>query len=378
MRRFIAVILPLGVLGCTIAEDDEAGYTAEQLAASRAAIPPAERLVSSVPTPSGNSSALEIEAESELASFAIEAATQVNQPAADMIAILETITSLPPTLYNSSTKEFVWGPWDNDDGVGQVLVYIRENEPDDDFAYSYAFARTMDGDVARLTPVIWGGAKPDDTNPDYGVGVTLWDIDANNEFDDTHDPAADPSTRTEQGKIVMLYGHLRENGDDVTYNLAVLRDFRGNDGELEAAVDSEYFYGRATTTDATIDFLDWQFAYDVCDADLSCWEEQTVADADERFSLRAAFVGRSGRGEATVSDGDLEAPLRIVECWDDQLATSYFSVDSGSETVTEGNCGGNETVSLADSGVPTLEDVDSDLMAAMICVAENGVEECED
>jgi hypothetical protein len=371
-----ALFLPCTLLACTLAEDDEE-YSFAQLAAARAAIPPAARLESGVPTPSNNPGALSLDADSETAALAIAAATEINQPVADMIAILETIVALPPTLYDSSTRQFVWGPWDNDEGVGQVLAYIRENAPDDDFAYAYAFARTMDGDVTQAVPVIWGAATPDTENPDYGVGVTLWDIDANNAFDDAHDPSA--VAGPEQGKVVMLYGHGEADGAEILYNLAVLRNFRGDDGEpSEGPVDSDYFYGRATSEGGALVFLDWEFDYDVCDADSSCWEDQTVADADERFSLRAAFVGTAGRGEATVSDGDLSAPIELVECWDSQLTTTYVSVDTGTESVSDGTCGWGESVSLADSGVPTLADVDAELMDALICVAENGVEACEE
>lgn len=378
MQKIIALILPFTFVACTLAEDGET-YTDAELARARAAIPQAQRLQSSAPAPTGNPGALTIAGSSELAALSAAAVTEINAPAEAMIAVLEAIVEQPPTHYDATTKEFVWGPWDNEEGVGEVLVYIREEAPGADFAYGYAFARTMDGDLETAVPVIWGAATPDESDPDSGVGVTLWDIDANNAFDDLHDPSIDPATRVEQGKVVMLYGSGTEAGAEYLYNLAVLRDFRPDDAEPDAEpFDSDYFYGRVVDGEDTVDFLDWEFDYDVCDASAdTCWEAQTVADAAELFSLRAAFFGTAGRGEATISEGDLPAPLAVVECWDEMLDTSYFSVDDGTNVTTEGTCDGALALSLAESGVPTLDAVDPALMAALTCVAEQGVEACD-
>lgn len=377
MRCVLGLGVPLVLLACTSAEDE--AYSEDDLALARAAVPSVSRLESGVPTPKDNPGALSVAADSELGELSVAAATEINYPAAAMVRLLEEVVALPPTLYDSEKKEFLWGPWDNEDGVGKVLVTIRENPPGDDFDYGYVFARTMSADLAGAVPVISGGATPDPSEPDHGVGVTLWDIDANNAFDSANDPDIKVADRLEEGKIVMLYGREPTDDAEVLYNVAVLRDFRPEDAAADdAPIDSEYFYGRVADPDGTLHFIDWQFDYDLCDrGPTTCWENQTVADAQETFSLRAAFVGRAGRGEATMTGGDLSDPVSVVECWDKNLITSYFAVDDGSQILADGSCGGDEEVTLAERGVPTLADVDPALLDAMECVAEEGVWPCE-
>ena len=103
----------------------------------------------------------------------------VNQAVANMIGLLETVMEHPPTLYNSETQEFWWGPWPNDDAAGYVAVYIKDNGDGADFRYTYALIRGIGRDLANLTPVVWGGANPGPDDSDYGSGITLWDFEAN-------------------------------------------------------------------------------------------------------------------------------------------------------------------------------------------------------
>jgi hypothetical protein len=365
-------------VGCTLAEEDES-YDAALLQQYRSALPTTERLASGVPTPGNQSGALALEADSEIARLAIEAAVNVNVPAVQMVLVLKIITDLPPTLYDSETREFVWGPWPSDDGVGNVVAYIRENDAGDDFQYSYAFARLMDQDIATAEPVIAGGASPDPDDPDLGVGVTLWDMQMNNAFDAANDPDFDPDAPRDQGRVAMLYGAGSEGGEDYTFNVAVLRDFVAEDAEPGAQpADAEIFYGRTRVDGVPLNFLDWVIEGDVCDATVdSCFENDAVDDADETFAFSAAFLGTAGRGEAQISGGDLTSELALVECWDTMLETTYLSVDDGTTSITEGSCGGNEDVTLAESGVPTLDQIDADLMDALDCVASNGFRACE-
>ncbi len=380
MRHAIsAVMLPLALVGCTLADGDDEGYDAALLQQYRSALPTTERLASGVPTPGSHPGALALEADSEIARMAIEAAVGVNEPAIQMVRVLEVITALPPTLYNSETREFIWGPWPNDDGVGNVVAYIRENDVGDDFRYSYAFARLMDQDIATAEPVIAGGATPDPDDPDLGVGATLWDMQMNNAFDRANDPEFDPEVPRDQGRVAMLYGAGTDGGENHAFNVAMLRDFVADDAEPGTQpADAELFYGHTRVDGVSLHFLDWVIQGDVCDATVdSCFENDAVDDADETFAFRAAFLGTAGRGEATISGGDLTNDLALVECWDSMLETTYFAVDDGTASVTDGSCGGNEDVSLAESGVPTLDQVEPELMDALDCVASNGFEACE-
>ena len=380
MRHAIAaLLLPLALIGCTLGDDGGDDYHARLLQQYRSALPTAKRLESGVPTPGNQPGALALEADSEIARLAINAAVGVNVPAAQMVLVLKVVTDLPPTLYDSETREFVWGPWPNDDGVGDVVVTIRENDEDDDFRYSYAFGRLMGRDIATAEPIIAGGATPDPDDPDLGVGVTVWDMQMNNAFDEANDPDFDPDAPRDEGRLAMLYGAGNDGGEDYYFNVAVLRDFVGKDAEPdEQPADADVFYGSTHLDGVALNFLDCVIEGDVCDATAdSCFENDSVDDADETFSFRAAFLGTAGRGEAQISGGDLTSDLAVVECWDTMLETTYFSVDDGSTSLTEGSCGGNENVTLAESGVPTLDQVDAELMDALDCVASNGFEACE-
>ena len=373
-----ALLLPLTLVACAPEEDDES-YDATLLEQYRTALPSADRLESGVPTPGSQPGALALGVDSEIAALAIEAAVAINEPVAELVATLEAISTLPPTLYDSTTREFLWGPWPNEDGVGNVLAYIRENEPGADFQYSYAFARLMGDDVASAAPIVAGGASPDAVDPDLGVGVTLWDMDLNNAFDETHDPDFDANRQRSRGRVAILYGADTEGDGEFYFDVAVLRDFVGEDSEKDAPpADAELLYGHTKTDGVARHFLDWVIEGDLCDATAeSCFESNVVDDRDETLAFRAAFLGTAGRGEARLSGGDLSTNVNVVECWNAMLQTTYFAVGDDTRTFEEGACTGKEGVSLADGGVPTLDQIDTDLIDALDCVASKGYRACE-
>ncbi|MEY4547629.1 MAG: hypothetical protein RL685_3824 [Pseudomonadota bacterium] len=69
-----------------------------------------------------------------------------------------------------------------------------------------------------------------------GVGVTLWDLEANHEFDEAHDPAG--SVGRGRGRFVTLFGHQTAEGGDAAFNIAVFRDFVA-EREVGASADPE-------------------------------------------------------------------------------------------------------------------------------------------
>ncbi len=380
MHRPLAVLLPLSLVACAATGEGDDSFDDALVQEYRSALPSAERLGSGIPTPESRAGALALEADSDIARLAIEAAVAVNLPAAMIVTTLEVITAFPPTSYDAERRELVWGPWDNDHGVGKVLVYVAENDADADFRYSYAFARLMGDDRSAVVPVIAGGATPDPDDPDRGAGVTLWDLDANNAFDLEHDPDFDPDARRAQGRIVMLYGAGEDDGSRFAFNVAVLRDFVDDDAEAGTdPADSDFLYGTAVDPEgARWHFMDWTITGDLCDAAAdSCFEGNVVDDLDETFALRAAFLGTAGRGEAAVSGGDLEADVSLVDCWDTFMTTEYYAVEAGTLAVTEGACAGGDDVTLAERGVPTLDDLDPELMDVLDCVATEGIDACE-
>lgn len=347
----------------------------------RAALPSEERVEAVVPGQESDPNALTALGDAELAWLAIHSAHSINRPARLMVKVLRTITSLPPTLYDSEKAEFVWGPWDNDDGYGQVLAYIRENPADDDMKYGYALVRLVDSDIATASPVIWGGATPGEN--DEGVGVTLWDFEANEAFEKAHDPDFDADVARDEGRFAMLYGKGRndENDGDFAFNVAVFRDFVSKDGDTPEPANLDYFFGHFDADEGTVvDFVDWQLTANLCDETPDSCFESPAAGSEETLNLRSAFINRgNGRAEAVVSGGDLPQVVSVVECWDDDIDRTHIGVSTDGELVAEeGACDAPFDTTLAELGIPTLADVDQDALAAMDCAATNGLRACEE
>ena len=386
--KYLAASLPFALVACSGGSGDPrsgADPSDEELVKLEQhlrAIPSEER-VSAVTPIDADADGRPRAGSAEFAQDSIDAAIAINGPAIAMVRLLKLITKLPPTVYNSETNEFVWGPGDNDNGVGQVLLYIRENGPEEDFKYHYAFVRLIDRDMATASPVIWGGANPDPEDKDKGVGVTLWDFDASNAFDQLHDSGFTLDHKT-QGRFVMLYGDDPKVEGYARYNVAVFRDFIPDDakGDDPQPFDSEYFYGRVQEPgEPQFDFLDWQLAGDLCDSDPdSCFDNNVVADQEEDFRLRTVFIDKGiGRAEVEVAGGDLTSDVSAVECWDQNLDRTYLSIAADQSVIaSRGQCTGALQSTLTELGVPTINDIDADLMAALTCVADNGIEgDCE-
>ncbi len=300
----------------------------------------------------------------------------INGAVSGIITVLEEVTALPPTVFNSDTKEFVWGPFPNDDGVGYVGAYIRDAGPDADFRFEYAFLRGVDNDLANLAPVIWGGATPDENNEDHGVGVTLWDFEASRDFELAHNPNADELI-LDRGRFVALYaaGYDEEDPNaEVAFVLASFRDFIPADNAEADAADLDYFYGRVEGDNLTFDFIDWEANFDI---------DEPGDGLAEDVGVRMAFINEgAGRAEADVAGGSLAdgEEAAVTECWNAGLSQNYLSFEYfadgvSSEFAEEGNfddCG-VFTASLSELGVPSLDDVDAELRAALDEAARNGI-----
>lgn len=359
--------------------DDGDDYTPDELQAFRRAIPSESRLEASTPA---SAEAARARAETAgLAKFAIDGAMAVNRPVRDMVRLLRVIVALPPTVFDSVERKFLWGPFPNDDGAGEVLVYIQENEPGADFKYGYAFLRLSERDLATARPVIWGAATPHTTEDDKGVGVTLWDFEESYAFEEDFDPDFDETEPHTRGRFAAAYGHGDESGGELYFNVAVFRDFLPEDAAKDQeAADLDYFYGRfEADAGERFDFMDWQTDADLCDATPeTCFENDAVADAKEAFGVRAVFFNQGiGRGEATLAGGDLSADVGVAECWNALLSRTFSEVTSdGVVIATTGACDEPFDQSLDELGVPSLAVVPDDLMDPLTCVAENGIENC--
>lgn len=378
MNRTLLVTLTTALLGAACGSentknDDDRSYDQALLAQYRAALPKQEALTAATPQSTAASRAYGEPALYPTESYPL--ALAVNGSVHWIVTTMETITSLPPTFFNSETQEFVWGPYPHDSGVGYVSAYIKKEQPGADFTYSYALLRGIGQDLATVTPVIWGGATP--LPDDQGMGVTLWDFEADNAFREAHDPQYDPDT-VSHGRFVTLYGRGPDESapqNMFAFVIAVFRNFVPEDKPGSEPVDLDYFYGKYQTPEHTVDFLDFAAGIDVSDP------SDGVA---EDIQVRMAFLdsGR-GRAEASGSGGSLPTGdvIDVVECWDEAVDQVYIrfqhtpagGAPTGADEGNASECGPIFGHTLDELNLPSRADIDAELMTALGDVAENGL-----
>ncbi len=353
------------------APEDEANYDVATLEAYRSALPTRAQLEASQATAS---TATLLGEPAVFPQASADVVHGINGAVGTTVDLLELITSLPPTLYNSETREFLWGPY-QDDEYGYGAAYIREAAPGAEVDFEYAFLRGAGNDIATLTPIVYGGATPDPLNEDHGVGVTVWDMTAMDTFAQANDPNYD-AEQAETGRFAALFAAgVDENNseNDVAFVVAVFRDAVFSDGD-GTPVDLDYFYGHVAAPENTFDFVDIEAGVDVT---------EPADGLAEDLGIRMAFLdGGIGRAEVDAIGGSLVAgqTFDAVECWDTSLNQTFMLgniSEDGSNIVVEeegtaDNCGAFNAT-LDDLGVPRLEDVNADLLAALDRAASEGL-----
>ena len=358
--------------GACAVEDEAPNYDEAQLAVYREALPTRARLEAGQATASTATLLGEPALYPHASSDVIQG---INGTVGLTVDLLELITSLPPTAYNSDTLEFVWGPYPDDD-FGYGAAYIRDAGESADFRYEYAFLRGASNDLASLTPIVYGGATPDPLDEDRGVGVTVWDMTAADAFDAEYDPNYDPEN-AESGRFAALFAAGPDEDDpnnEVAVVVAVFRDAVFKDSEDGLPVDLDYLYGHVEGPEHTFDFADIEADIDVT--------EPTDGIA-ERIGIRMAFVdGGTGRAEADAIGGSLSSgqSYEVVECWDTSINQTFISgeVREGGESTVVQSLGAPEDCgyfnqTLDDMGVPHLQDIDPELLSALDNAAANGL-----
>jgi hypothetical protein len=373
----ILAILPLVLNACGSGEEDA------RLSAFRQAVPSKTQLLAKKPQGTAGN---DVGDPAYYPYEAAPAALAINGAVGGIIDLMRAVVDLEPTLYDSTTEQYLWGPYDSDEGFGTVAAYIVKLPEGEDFEYAYALLRGTGNDVAQMVPVIWGAATPDPEDEDNGVGVTLWDFEANYAFAQANDPefATKPFDR---GRFVAVYGAQpdpEKEGARFGFVVAVFRNFIAKDNQEPnpTPADLDYLYGRYQDGQGLrVDFLDFLFAADV--------DGNDVADLAEDVEVQMAFLNEGwGRAEASAVGGDLaqNQSVAVIECWDDSLARQYANLDFLEDgaplwSLDEGelaNCGpiveGQPVFAntLDALGMPTLADVDAEMMAALDDVATNG------
>lgn len=363
-------------------------YTTEMLNTYKRALPDEGALRAPAPTS---------EAQAQLGDPALYpglAAPQIMGVNALVHSLVETIgfiTSLPPTFYNSETREFVWGPFDDENSAlagDKALFYIKDQGEDAELRYHYAFVRGMGNDLATYAPVIWGGGQPGETE-DHGHGVVLYDFEANRAFEDAHNPDPGPQPA---GRFAVAFGRseLEENpNSSATLVVSTFRGFVTAEEPDAAPVDLEQLYGAVDDIDGQGNRVDYVSILSSGNVHPEDEDDSLLEDID----LRLAFVnGGLGRAEGFVSGGDLvsdqgESTVHVIECWDSLIARTHLELWAEGEIAAgepdgeltlhqEGDlsmCGPIFSQTLDELNVPSLADVDPDLMAALDEVASNGI-----
>jgi hypothetical protein len=393
---FFAVLI--GFTGCSIeAEvDAETGdltsleYDVPMLEKYRSILPNGNLLTVTVPSQSEEEATGA--AERKLAPQAIDAvgapafvpaqavpmALAINGVIAELLTNLQWVVDQPPSAWNSETLEFVWGPWDNEDSALEgdtIAVYIRDQGEDaDDFRYVYALLRGIESDLSTMSPVIWGGSNPDPENEDFGNGVILWDFEANREWEAQYHP---DRAFSESGRFAAAYARGEDEEDEdstVTWVVAALRDVVTEENDDPLTMD--YLYGSVENSNERIDFADFNIVTDIDD-------DETKTDLED-LGIRMAFYNHgTGRAEIDAIGGDIEEGYYVegTECWDADIDRTYLTLDAIRESDGEtysiiGPIGAADQCAMPSlEGIPTIEDIDSELLAALDEVATNGLPE---
>lgn len=358
------------------------GYDDATLERYIAALPDTEAVLAEEPSVQTPTSALSSGQPAVFARHGIDFTRAVNQPAIELTSLLRVLTRLPPSRFDEVERQFTWGPWAHPNGTGYLTLWVRENVGSSAFQYSYALVRSPGRESGDGTSVIVGGASLNGTVSAAGLGVTLWDLDANLEFELAQDPGVE-LRQFGAGRYAMLYGHSDSNRTQSHFNIATFRDFAPPDtggGPVERHT-VDYFYGRFRNDSGLIHFVDSDLTGDFCDAEPArCFESNEVEDASERYRYQAAYVrGDGGRAEVLVRDGDLSEPVGMTECWNERLTRTSLEVNkqqATTETVPGGACAGVAAQPLEQLGVPTLDDVDVEILRHLGCLAERGLVGC--
>jgi len=358
-------LLALSLFGC--GSSDEGSYDQATLAQYRSAIPSKSQVQASSPEASITA---KVGDPAIYPNGSKDIVLGINGSVGYIVDTMKKIVDTEPTVYNSETKEFLWGPYPFEGNFGTVAAYVKDAGDTDDFRFHYALLRGTSNDVAQMTPVIWGGANPKADSEEHGSGVTLWDFEANYTFEKTNNPAFD-SLQLDRGRFVVVYGKDANDKGELTLVVAALRGFIPKDKPTNPPGDLDYFYGALNDGTNRIDFVDWAATFDV--------DNDPAKALAEDVGVHMAFLNEgTGRAEATAKNGDLGADTaNVIECWDKALAETFVSLEttsSGTPT-TEGDaaaCGLFQTP-LKDLGIPSLTDVDPALMAALDEVGKNGI-----
>ena len=384
MKRsiFLALGLLVAAFGAGCAPDEGGdGYSDADLARYKSALPARSTLETRAPAATSAAAFGTTSGNAVYPGFAVPFAIQVNGLIGGTLDIIEFVSELEPTVYDSEDLEFWWGPIPDQDSPidgDHFSLYIHdriedpEYDPMNDLRYEFAVIRGVGNDVSTLTPIIFGGGTPVEGTDDDGIGVLLYDFDNNVEFEDLHNPGHGPLTSGRMATIFAKGPDQTNPNADVTYVVAAFREFLPEDAGVGAqAANVDYFWGKFSDGTSQFDFLDFAFQADLDD---------DSGDALEDFAMKLAFYNEGvGRAAAQVSGGDVAPNVGdVTECWDAALQQDYVSmvISSNGNVVAGPNEAGNEALCVWDDAefdnIPDRGDA-ADLVTLVGTIADAGM-----
>ena len=276
----------------------------------------------------------------QLAEGALEPVRTTLTRATDLVAELLTHA---PTLYNLDTTELIWGPFQASTDFGTLALYIREN-PDynpnflneedpsgSPLRYVYAVLRGSGYDLQTLTPIISGGSTPDETRPERGLGLIVFDYERERGFVEAYgEVPADgclPSGRFAAfyGRQAILDAQEVETGADQSFVLGVFRSYVPKYNDATPPMDIDYFYGNIISAISTISFSNYGL---LADFDGQPETVEQIAVKQAFFSYHRDGPAGSGRSEITAVNDTMPENQAYVaeECWDQSLVRTYFTM----------------------------------------------------
>ena len=216
--------------------------------------------------------------------------------------------------------------------------------------------------------MVWGGATPLD-NPDHGVGVALFDFEANYAFEQQHnDNAAD--LELERGRFAVVFGAGPDEDDpnaELGFVIAAFRDFVPADEPQAAPVSLDYLYGRYADADNSIDFINWRAPIDHRRSRRRHRRGPRRAHGLHQRGHRPRRSHRHRRLAGHRRDRDRH------ECWDTSINQTYLGINGIDDVGVQADCGLLFNAELSALSIPTLSDLDADLVAELDAVATNGI-----
>ncbi|MDP2341415.1 MAG: hypothetical protein Q8O67_10675 [Deltaproteobacteria bacterium] len=377
MKKLLALpAFALSVVACDLPPlVPPTGVDTTRLAEFKRAVPKKQNLVASLPASAAGAGAAVGDA-AQYPQMAVPHVVGVNTLIGNILDTVELVVATPPTVFNSETQEYLWGPFDNEDSPlagDKGIVFIVDKGEEADFRYNFAFARLMGDDVATAVPVIFGAVNPDPEIDDEGNGILLIDFEASRAFAEANGGAVDAEAR---GRFATGFSRAPNPDDDGGIVTIVVGSFRGFNGEGGAeTIDVDHLWGNVQGSDGNkLDFVNLAIEGNVL--------PDTTAQETLDMQL-VMFNGGVGRGEVILTGGDAGTNTGDgIECWNAAVEQQFYEVtltdDQGTETniETQGvatSCGAPFNVPLAELNLPTLGSIDQGIVTALQNAAENGL-----